>query len=313
MSDNESPSDETPEIIELEVYSVNISQDKKEIIFGGANDTFSVIQVDTNEEIFTDGFSDSVVYANFTDTGVFVVSYAGEAVFYTKEYLREKEFTFGEEISLVKESESFFFIGMESGRLVIIKDKEIIFDLFPSSSEIIDIIKKQDSLLVLTIDTLFIFQFSCYDYPKEKRRFPLSSAKSFSILNKMICVAEENIISFFTEEKKVKEIQIKEAECILGMNSGFIVGGKFDHLLLVDYNYGVKKISLPGEGVTRMKIKNNLLCFTTTDGKFCYGDVNRMEVVESNVGCVFDFEVCDLFFVLGGEKGLCVEKLSWKE
>ncbi|RVD92416.1 guanine nucleotide-binding beta subunit 2 [Tubulinosema ratisbonensis] len=294
--------EDSQEMIELEVYSINISKDNKEIIFGGANDTLSVLHIESNEELFTDEFNESIFYVNYFEDLILAVTYTGEVFFY-KDYTRTLNYNFSEEVSLVKIIDKSICIGFESGRFLIIKDNEVIFDYFVSNTNVLDVII-DNFIYLLTKNLLLIYDCNF----QEIKRFSLTESVSFTLFDNILAVVEKNFVSFFNLTKKVNEIYFTEVECVVKLNNFLVLGGNFDYLLVIDKNYSVRKISLQVKGVTRLKVKNQKLFFTSSDDKFCYGDFYNLCVYASSVGSVFDFDVCDEFFVLGGEKGVIIER-----
>lgn len=297
--------EEPEELIELEVYSINISKDNKEIIFGGANDTFSILHVESNEEVFTDDFNESIFYVNYFNNEILAVTYHGELNFYTN-FTKTTTFSFNEEVSLVKMFDLLIFIGFESGRFIILKEKEVYFDYFINTTNILDVLVHNTYIYVLTSNNLLVYD----DNLQEIKRFMTNNSKSFTLFNQIIAVVEENCVSFFSLNRKVNEIRLNEVDCLVELNDFLVLGGNFDYLLILDKNYGMRKIALEVKGVTRMKVFNQWLYFTTTDDKFCYGDFDKFYINESGVGSVFDFDVCNEFYVLGGEKGVTIERIN---
>ncbi|KCZ81656.1 hypothetical protein H312_00980 [Anncaliia algerae PRA339] len=294
------------EMNDLEVYSVNISNSNKEVIFGGGSDNVSVICVESNEEIFTDTYNESIFYANFTADGIIVIVYDGTVVFYDINYHKCKEHFFNEEVSVVKEYKGRYFIGFESGRLIILERYEIIYDYTLFSSGILDILIDEEMFYLLNNESLLIYSIDFIEIKRHK----LKNGQLFCMMNKLICVIEESILSFYTIHKKIHEIQIQEVECMLTMNNYIVLGGNFNYLMLIDCNYQIKKINLPIEGSTRIKFSNNLLFISSSDDKFCYGDFNKFKVVESEVGVIFDYALSKEYYVLAGEKGISIEKIE---
>lgn len=297
-----------------EVYTVDIDPSNKFILFGGQSDSAEIYSCQDDCTITRiEDFSDSVVYTRFLPSGRFLIVTA-DGVIALMEHDREISIlNIGEDISVAKFSENLV-VGTVSGQIYLYDSElEHVNTFGGHGSEIISVDFCEGRVLSMSQSLLVAHD----RHGRTLYVLKATNATAFRyIASDVICFAREKKIQIFKATKKLFEHSIEDVvESIEYISGSLIIGGSFEHLLLVDTtgHYAIFRLDIGACAMLIKKYDEFKIVFSTSDGLVGFVDVrdiNTLKYYNPMVDTIFDLAVSPEYIGVAGELGFNVVSLD---
>lgn len=293
-----------------EVYTVDIDPSSRLILFGGQNDSAEIYSYHDDCTVTRiEDFSDSVIYTKFLPNGRFLVITVDGTVALMERDREVYILNLGEDVSVAKFNDNLV-VGTTSGQVYLYdSDLEHINTFGGHSSEVISVDFCEERVLSMCQSHLIA-------HDKHGRLlYTLRAANSTAfkyITSDVVCFAREKKVQVFKENKKLFEYCTEDAvETIEYINGSLVIGGNFEHLLLIDTtgHYAIFKLAISACATLIKKYDDFKVIFSTSNefiGMVDIRDIKTLKYYNPGVGAIFDFAVSLKDIGVAGEYGFNV-------
>lgn len=298
----------------MEVYAVDIDSASGLAIYGGENDGAELYNYREDAVISRiEGLGDSVLFVGFVGNGRFVVVTVDGVIALME---RDREIcvvNVGEDVSAACFSE-FLVVGTEQGR-VHVYDAELEHKNTCSGhhSEVICVDHREGRVLSLSNENFIAhnaFGTAIYSFRAQE-------ATAFRyIAGDVFCLARDRRIQIFKETRRLFETALEDAAEAIGLlGKNLVIGGAFNHVLLVDTTHRYATFRLEtGVHINQIRpVDENKMVFSTACGKIGVldiRDIKSLRLFDAGIETIYDIEVSGSDIIAGGETGLCVFNLD---
>eukprot|EP00866_Antonospora_locustae_P002405 jgi/Antlo1/2405/1197 len=298
-----------------EIYTVDLHSGDGLIIYGGKNDSWAVLSVETGDIIFyRDQYSDSVIFVRFVSDGIIVATLDGCIYKYNRDFSEKCKIELEQDISFIDIKENMLYTATD---VVYLFNLDLVLHttLCQHPSGVTHVALEKSTLYTISER---LIQISCCKNESPIYNIWINSGGPMCVsVNGLLCAqTDARKLSIFLGNKLLKKVDLDDnAEAIVCFHSSFLVGGHFNYLLIVSTSTGfcMRKIQFYEDvgGVSKIHITENGAIFSTFDSKI---GIFRMEsgvvFFDTTVGIVFDFCMDNKFLLLGGECGVCLMQIQ---
>lgn len=301
---------------ENEIYTVDYNKNSNTLMFGGNNQKCTIFDTASNYKISEiEGFTDSVIFVKHLQHDTYLICTLDGNILITTSKEEKYTLCINEEISFVEFFNNTLIIGTMN--FVIYK-----FDIdnnwslinqtihFGHSSEIQQI--KYDNNLIYSLS---VYSFIVFDAKTStcllKHKIMNSICFSYIPNTELYCIGTHEYILFYKSTNLINKIPMEgHPECICYLNEYFVVGGYFNYLILINtkMNLQTYKISIETTGINKIiPILNYTVAFSTLCGFVGTCDIRKsdsIQLFETKVDVIFDFNFYKNIFFVGGLKGI---------
>ncbi|ADM11524.1 uncharacterized protein Eint_050760 [Encephalitozoon intestinalis ATCC 50506] len=301
--------------METEVYAVDFNPSKNILIYGGGDERCIVMDLGTGDIIsIVENFNDSIIFCKFVDDERFIVGSLNGTISLMTLEDEINSVEVGEDISKMKIDGDKLLVGTAQGNVHLFSLDLCIQNVcIGQHNEIQDICYERGKAYTLSEANFMVFD------AKSHQKLMDLYVRDGSAMDKIpgsdvVCLGLKGCALIRKNAHLLGRIEIEGSpECILYMNNYFIVGGDFDHILLINMPMGMRTFKIPIEGMSGIsRIRGdgeNRIVFGTFGGVVGFGDIRdekSFKLVEGGVGCIFDLCFKDGMIYVGGEEGFNV-------
>jgi hypothetical protein len=307
-----------PPQMQSEIYSIDVNPRRNVVVYGGANDKCTAMDLETGALIaVVEGYNDSVIFTQFIDDERFIVaSLDGAISLMTAEQEIETAAVDGD-ISRIKVSGDALLVGTSKGiAYVFALDLSMQHVYMGQPSEIVDLEYDCGRVYTLSPTNYIVFDAAKYHIMLDQR---VRNGCAFAKIpgSDVVCYGSENRVTIRKNYELMDRIDLEGSpECILCMGGYFVVGGSFRYLMLINISMGMRlfKVPLEVDGITNIvgDGKNGLV-FSTLCGQCGHGDIRddkSFRLFEVGVGAIFALRLVDGAVYAAGQCGLSAVRLD---
>jgi len=300
-----------------EFYCIDINENRKYVICGGKNEYAEVFDFREDQIVAKiENFEESVLFTKFLKGDRFLIVTV-DGTIALMEY--DKEIciiNIEEDITSVGFNE-YLVVGTGSGRVYMYDSELEHINTFGShSKEILAVEYSEGRILSMCQNTLVVHD-KC---GRKLYTLKATEATAFKYISSdVICFARDNKIQVFKENKKLFDYSSEgSVEAVEYLNNTLIIGGDFEHLLLIDTagHYATFKLQIKQAVLNVKKIEEYKVAFSTMEGLIGVVDIrslNTLKYYNANVGLIFDFATSPGNIAVAGECGYNVIDLLHSE
>lgn len=292
---------------DAELYSIDICPSKKYVIFGGKSNSAEVYSYDEDRTITRiDNFEDSVIFTKFISDSRFIIVTASGTIALMEYDSDVCIIDLEEDISVAIFNDKLV-IGTESGR-VHLYDAELehINTFGGHSSEIFSVDYQEGRILSMSVTQLVAHD----ENGRELYTLRAGEAYAFKYLaSDTICFARDGKIQLMKQRSKLFEYGIQErVETIEFVDKSLVIGGEFEHILLIDTtgHHAIFKLDVGAQVNMIKRIGEYIVIFATADGEVGTVDIRNISTLKyysADVGTIFDLCISGSDVGVVGEYG----------
>ncbi|WEL38627.1 WD40 domain-containing protein [Encephalitozoon hellem] len=297
--------------MDSEVYGIDLNPKRNMLIHGGGDDKCIVTDLETGDIIsVVEDFDDSVIFCKFIDEERFIVASLDGTISLMTLEGEINNVSVNEDISRIKINGDKLVVGTVGGNVHLFTLDLCIQNVcIGQYNEIQDICYEDGKVYTLSETNFVIFD------AKSHQKLMDVHVRGGSAMDKIpssdvVCLGLEGCIVVRKNAHLLSRISVEGTpECVLYMNNYFIVGGDFDHILLINMPMGMRTFKIPIGAEKILSIKGdgeNRIVFSTCNGIVGCGDIRdekSFKLVEGGVGCIFDLCFKNSMVYIGGEHG----------
>ncbi|KAI4292545.1 hypothetical protein PAPHI01_1819 [Pancytospora philotis] len=292
-----------------EVYTVDINADSKLAIYGGSNDGATVYNYAEGRiaDLIT-GLDESLVYAKFLPEYVLLVTVSG-TVFPVCDREDIGPVEVGESVSVARQCE-MLLVGTESGKVFVYDSELACVNTCSGHISSVTHLDYCDGRVYSLSETNFFVHDA---YGNVLYAIGGGNVTAFChISGELYCVARNSRVLVYKGKERLFEMATEDtAEAITMVGKNLVIGGMFDHIVLLDTlrHYASYKLRT-GASITEIRRfgEHGVAFATTCDrvGVVDIRDVKTLRLFDSGVGTVFDIACAGDKIIVGGEEGACI-------
>ena len=254
-----------------EIYAVDINTEQKLITCGGKDDSWAVLSIETGDAIFyKDQYSDSVIFSRFIHDGIIVATLDGYIYKYNKNFSEKCKIELGQDISFIEVRDKMLYAATDIVYLFSL-DLELQNTLCHHASEVTQVVVENGILYTISVKQI---QMACCRSGSVLHNIWINSGGPMCISkNGLLCAqTDSRALSIFLGNRLLKKIDLDDnVETIVCLHNNFLVGGRFNYLLMVSTNtsFCMQKIRFEEDvgGVSKICLTDNGAIFSTFDSK----------------------------------------------
>lgn len=307
---------------EIEVYTVDYNNDSKTFLFGGNDQKCTVFDTTSNfKSSEIEGFTESVIFVKLFKNDIFLICTLDGNIVISSSKDEKFSLNINEEISVVELVGNILFIGTSTFLIHKFKIDEnfTLIDqtlYFGHSSEIHQIKYENNLIYSLSEYAFIVFDLktgSCLF----KHKLMNSICFSYIPNTEIFCIGTQDCLLIYKSNILINKIPLeKHPECVCYINDYFVIGGYFNHLLLINTkaNMQICKINLETAGINKIiPISNYKISFSTLCGFVGLCDIRKddsIQLFETKVEVIFDYNFDQNTFYVGGVKGIDILSIT---
>lgn len=308
-----------------EVLSVDVHPNQNIYMFGGIDDTIFVGNIKTKEKLFTETFTDSIVYCKFMDSNsAFVIVYDGLLIFYecliteqNVEMKKKKDYKLQDDITAYYyyENQKTIILGTLTGEIHIYESNGNYHNFKADSSQITQI-KIHDNSLIISSDKTII----AYDARNFSKIYEIGNIKSemfFTTImkNGLLVSCNKELVYYYMSNIQTSFNIESDVLCGIQVMDMLFIGcnGKCSYLVnftnrinLFDILLKIEDKEVSGINVA-LQLNGYEIIVGTVCGKIGIGDirdVGTFNFISFYVGPIHDLVYKNGWLIVGGAAGV---------
>lgn len=296
-----------------EVYTADIDPSSGRALFGGQNDGAEIYNYRDDYTVTRiEDFSDSVAYTKFLPNGRFLIVTVDGIVALMEHDREVSVLSIGKDVSVCKFSERLV-IGTVSGQIYLYDGElEHINTFGGHGSEIVSVDFCEGRVLSMSQGLLIAHD----EHGRTLYMLRASCATAFKyIASDVICFAREKKVQIFKATKKLFECAVEDAvESIEYLSGSLVIGGSFEHLLLIDTagHHATFKLDIGACAMLIKRYDDFKVVFSTSNGLIGLADIRNISTLryyDPGVDTIFDFAASPDHVCVAGELGFGIVSL----